>query len=43
VGGEFGLFVQAPLEGEEDDWPFLSDFHSDVDLLSEGEYYPRTM
>jgi hypothetical protein len=43
VGGEFGLFVQAPLQGEEDDWPFPSDFHSDVDLLSEGEYYPRTM
>jgi hypothetical protein len=43
VGGEFGLFVQGPLEGEEDDWPFLSDFRSDVEVLSEGEYYPKTM
>jgi hypothetical protein len=39
--GEFGRFVQAPLEGEEDDWPFLSDFFSDTLLLGEGEYYPK--
>jgi hypothetical protein len=43
VGGEFGLFVQGPLEGEEDQWPFLSDFTSDVSQLDEGQYYPRTM
>jgi hypothetical protein len=43
VGGEFGLLVQGPLEGEEDDWPFVSDLRSDVEILGEGEYYPRTM
>jgi hypothetical protein len=43
VGGEFGRFVQAPLEGEEDAWPFVSDFHSDTAILNEGEYYPNTL
>ena len=43
VGGEFGRFVQGPLEGEEDDWPFESDFRSDVWLLEAGAYYPKTM
>ncbi len=43
VGGPVGRFVQGPLEGEEDDWPFVSDFRSDVALLGEGEYYPKTM
>jgi hypothetical protein len=43
VGGEFGRFIQGPLEGEEDVWPFLSDFRSDTALLGEGEYYPKTM
>jgi hypothetical protein len=43
VGGEFGRFIQGPVEGEEDDWPFLSDFRSDTALLGEGEYYPKTM
>ena len=43
VGGEFGRFVQGPVEGEEDDWPFDSDFRSDVALLGEGEYYPKTL
>lgn len=43
VSGEFGLFVQGPLQGEEDDWPFLSDFTSDVELLDEGQYYPKTI
>jgi hypothetical protein len=42
VGGEVGRFVQAPVEGEEDDWPFESDFSSDVAALSEGAYYPRS-
>jgi hypothetical protein len=43
VGGEFGRFIQGPLEGEEDNWPFVSDFRSDTALLKEGEYYPKTM
>jgi tetratricopeptide (TPR) repeat protein len=43
VGGEFGRFVQGPVECEEDDWPFDSDFRSDVSMLGEGEYYPKTM
>jgi hypothetical protein len=43
VGGSYGRFAQGPLEGEEDDWPFTSDFRSDTALLGEGEYYPKTM
>jgi hypothetical protein len=43
VGGEFGRFVQGPLQGEEDDWPFASEFWSDVSLLEEGAYYPKTL
>jgi hypothetical protein len=43
VGGEFGRFVQGPLEGEEGGWPFPSDFWSDISLLDEGTYYPKTM
>ncbi len=43
VGGSYGRFVQGPVEGEEDDWPFTSDFRSDTALLGEGEYYPRTL
>jgi hypothetical protein len=43
VGGSYGRFVQGPLEGEEDDWPFASDFRSDTALLGEGEYYPATL
>jgi hypothetical protein len=43
VGGQVGRFVQGPLKGEEDDWPFASDFRSDFALLGEGEYYPKTM
>ena len=43
VGGEFGRWVQAPLEGEEADWPFASDFRSDVNMLEAGEYYPATL
>jgi hypothetical protein len=43
VGGDFGRFVQGPLEGEEDDWPFESDFRSDVAILGDGEYYPKTL
>jgi hypothetical protein len=43
VGGDIGRFVQGPLEGEEDAWPFDSDFRSDVSALGEGMYYPRTL
>jgi hypothetical protein len=43
VGGEYGRFAQGPLKGEEDDWPFDSDFRSEVEQLEEGEYYPKTM
>jgi hypothetical protein len=43
VGGDFGRFVQGPLEGEEDDWPFGSDFRSDVSVIAEGSYYPKTL
>jgi hypothetical protein len=43
VGGRFGRWMQGPLLGEEADWPFDSDFRSDVSALGEGEYYPRTM
>ncbi len=43
VGGQFGRFAQGPLEGEEDEWPFPSDFWSDISLLDEGAYYPKTM
>ena len=43
VGGAYGRFVQAPLVGEEDDWPFTSDFSSDVGQLAPGQYYPKTL
>ncbi len=43
AGGEFGRFVQGPLVGQEDEWPFDSDFRSDVSLLAEGQYYPKTL
>ncbi len=43
VGGSIGRFFQGPVEGEEGDWPFASDFFSDLALLGEGEYYPATM
>jgi hypothetical protein len=43
VGGEFGRFTQAPLPGEESDWPFASDFATDTAKLEPGQYYPKTM
>jgi tetratricopeptide (TPR) repeat protein len=43
VGGEFGRFVQGPIRGEEEAWPFDSDFRSEVSRLAEGEYYPKTL
>ena len=42
-GGEFGRFNQGPLPGQEDEWPFASDFRDDVAALDAGEYYPKTM
>lgn len=42
-GGTYGRFSQGPAKGQEDDWPFDSDFSSDLSLLGEGEYYPRTL
>ncbi len=36
IGGPFGRFIQGPVEGEEDDWPFDSDFRSDVAVLAPG-------
>ena len=41
--GAIGRFAQGPLRGEEADWPFESDFRSQVEALGEGEYYPRTL
>jgi hypothetical protein len=43
VAGQAGLFAQGPVEGEEGDWPFESDFRSSVSILGDGEYYPRTL
>jgi len=43
VGGEYGQFVQAPIKGEESEWPFSSDFTSDVLTTPVGRYYPKTM
>jgi hypothetical protein len=43
VGGDFGRFVQGPVVGEEDDWPFESDFRSEVASREVGSYYPATM
>jgi hypothetical protein len=42
-GGELGRFNQVPLAGEEESWPFLSNFDADVAKLQPGEYYPKTM
>ncbi len=43
VGGKYGQFVQAPIAGEEADWPFASDFSSDVVNTPVGGYYPSTL
>lgn len=43
VGGDVGRFVQAPLSGEEDAWPFDSDFRSDTAVLEPRRYYPTTL
>ena len=43
VGGDVGRWVQGPVQGEEADWPYASDFSSDVAMLDAGEYYPATL
>jgi hypothetical protein len=43
IGGPYGQFVQAPVAGEEADWPFASDFTSDVLNTELGGYYPSTL
>lgn len=43
VGGKYGQFVQMPAKGEEADWPFDSDFMSDVLTTAVGAYYPKTL
>ncbi|MFT6291233.1 MAG: hypothetical protein ACJAR2_001834 [Ilumatobacter sp.] len=43
VGGKYGQFVQMPVEGEEADWPFDSDFTSDVLATDLGRYHPKTL
>jgi tetratricopeptide (TPR) repeat protein len=43
VGGDYGRWAQAPVAGEEADWPFDSDFRSDVESVEVGGYYPKTM
>lgn len=42
-GGELGRFNQAPLPGQEDDWPFESDFGTDAGATLAGDYYPKTL
>jgi tetratricopeptide (TPR) repeat protein len=43
AGAEHGFFVQGPLVGDEESWPFESDFWSDVATVPDGGYYPRTL
>jgi len=40
---QMSRFMQNPLPGREDEWPFDSDFQRDVAKLGPGEYYPKTM
>jgi hypothetical protein len=41
--GEGGRFAQMALPGEETEWPFESDFWTDVSRLGEQPYYPQTL
>jgi hypothetical protein len=43
VGGKYGQFIQMPVEGEAAEWPFDSDFTSDVLTTDLGGYYPKTL
>jgi hypothetical protein len=40
---EYGRFMQGPVPGREDEWPFESDFRTDVAKIGPGEYYPATL
>jgi len=40
---QYGRFLQGPQPGREDEWPFESDFRSDISKLGPGEYYPKTL
>ena len=42
-GGELSRFNQSPAPGSHADWPFDSDFDTDVAALGPGEYYPKTL
>jgi len=42
-GGDLSRFNQGPAPGEETDWPFVSDFDTDVAALQPGQYYPKTL
>jgi hypothetical protein len=42
-GGDLSRFNQGPVPGEEADWPFASDFDTDLAALQPGQYYPKTM
>lgn len=43
TGGLYGRMAQGPLEGQEEEWPFDSDLLSDISVLGDGEYYPKTL
>lgn len=43
VDSPYGRFVQGPLAGAEADWPFESDFRSEVSSRAVGSYYPKTL
>jgi hypothetical protein len=43
AGGELAPFVQGPLLGEEEDWPFDSDMGSEIAALDEGGFYPKAL
>lgn len=43
VDSPYARFVQGPLAGEEADWPFDSDFRSEVSARPVGSYYPATL
>lgn len=43
VPGLAGRFMQGPVPGREDEWPFDSSFLQDVQQLEPGVYYPQTI
>ena len=40
-GSELGRFMQGPQPGHEDEWPFDSDFRTDVAKLGPGRVLPE--